>query len=188
MTVLAWHFPAVIREILTAEAYVEPLSALKEDSGTEVWRVEGDPNVLEKPTVLWKADATRALQEFACWCADCAMEQTREPDPRYKAALEAKRAWMAGECSEHELMVKRNAATDALFDEREKMGGGGVSSIETRMGECVIMACLGIGSPVLWALQCSQKSRRYGWEDQILQNAKLEELLLALEPQKEEQP
>ncbi len=67
--------------------------------------------------VLWMADATRTLHEFAVWCARGALERQRatghEPDPRSWAALDAKLAWLNGEITEQELAAARDAARNA---------------------------------------------------------------------------
>ena len=66
------------------------------------------------------ADATRILHEFACWCAEqaFAMERAagREPDARSIAAVEAKRAWLAGSITDQELAVAWAAAREAASD------------------------------------------------------------------------
>jgi len=95
----------------------KPLDALRYASGEVVSRVELRGDILEgddkacatERRVLWMADATDTLHEFACWCAEEALtrerEAGREPDARLWAAIETKRAWLRGEASKNELVV-----------------------------------------------------------------------------------
>ena len=53
------------------------------------------------------------LQEFACRCAEQALEDAGDPDPRSVAAIAAKRAWVRGEISDQALAAARAAAWDA---------------------------------------------------------------------------
>lgn len=70
-------------------------------------------------TVLWMADATNVLHEFACWCAEKALRgerlASREPDPRSWAAIEMKRIWLRGEVTHKELYVTADAARAATL-------------------------------------------------------------------------
>ena len=80
--------------------------------------VEGDDKACaRRREVLWMADATSVLHEWACWCAEQALlrerEAGREPDPRSWAALTAKRRWLAHEISDEELDAARAAAREA---------------------------------------------------------------------------
>lgn len=71
-------------------------------------------------TILWMADATQVLHEFACDVAEKALLSRRElgdePDPRSWAAIEAKRKWLRGELSDSELEAARAAAWEAARD------------------------------------------------------------------------
>lgn len=71
-------------------------------------------------TVLWLADATDVLHEFAVWCAERALERERavgrDPDRRSWAALEAKRQWLRGEINEEQLAAALAAARAAARD------------------------------------------------------------------------
>ena len=50
------------------------------------------------------------LHEFACRCAEMALELIPEPDPRSVAAIEAKRKWLRGEITDEELAAAEAAA------------------------------------------------------------------------------
>jgi len=50
------------------------------------------------------------LHEFACRCAEEALRQIENPDPRSLAAIQAKRKWLRGEISDRELDAARDAA------------------------------------------------------------------------------
>jgi hypothetical protein len=96
-------------------ASIQPLDALRYAPGPIICRVQLGGTVLEdddklcasERTVLWWADATRTLHEFALWCAERALRAERragrEPDPRLWRALEVKRAWVHGQASDQEL-------------------------------------------------------------------------------------
>ena len=98
------------------------LDALQYAPGAMVSRVDvageiipgTDKGVASQRTHLWIADATNTLHEFACWCAENALNLLRakgqEPDPRAWAAIEAKRKWLRGEISDTELAAARGAA------------------------------------------------------------------------------
>ena len=53
------------------------------------------------------------LHEFACRCADRALQRADNPDPRSIAAVEAKRKWLRGEISDQELAAACRAARSA---------------------------------------------------------------------------
>lgn len=55
------------------------------------------------------------LHEFACRCAEMAMEMVPDPDSRSIAAIDAKRRWIRGEISDNELHVVMDAARDAAM-------------------------------------------------------------------------
>ena len=63
--------------------------------------------------VLWWADCTAVLHEFACWCAEQALKLVDNPDPRSLAAIQAKRDWMAGKITDGELAAAGDAARAA---------------------------------------------------------------------------
>ena len=109
-------------------ASVRAIDALDYAPGPIICRVElsgkivdgGDKVCATSRKVLWMADATHTLHEFACWCAEQALlqerEAGREPDARSWAAVKAKRQWLQGEISDEELAAAWAAAWDAAWD------------------------------------------------------------------------
>jgi hypothetical protein len=109
-------------------ASIRPLDALQYAPGSIVCRVEMGGDILhgddklcasERKT-LWVADATNALHEFACLCAERELLRRRragcEPDKRCWAAIEAKRAWLRGEIDDKALAAAADAAWAAARD------------------------------------------------------------------------
>ena len=106
-------------------ASMRAIDALRYARGPIVCRVELSGKILHgydklcarKRTVLWMADATMALHEFACREAELALERAREaghePDERSWKAIAIKRQWMAGQASDSELTAARSAALAA---------------------------------------------------------------------------
>ena len=103
-------------------ASVLPLDALSQAHGTLVCRVEiggGIANDGDKIVGQWRhtfamADASEVLHEFACYCADRALNAERaagrEPDSRSWAAVQAKRDWLAGLIDDEQLKAASKAA------------------------------------------------------------------------------
>ena len=56
------------------------------------------------------------LHEFACRCAERALSRVRNPDPRSISAIETKRKWLRGECTDDELHAAYYAAESAAMD------------------------------------------------------------------------
>jgi hypothetical protein len=56
-----------------------------------------DKSVASERTVLWMADATNTLHEFACLCAEEALRTAKVEDVRCWNAIETKRKWLRGE-------------------------------------------------------------------------------------------
>ena len=54
------------------------------------------------------------LHEFACRCAERALDRIDKPDARSVAAIEAKRKWLLGEISDKELVAAMDAAWSAV--------------------------------------------------------------------------
>ena len=106
-------------------ASIRPIDALKYAPGSLVCRVTLEGEILANTdkvcartrTVLWMADATRTLYEFAVWCAERALQrerdQGREPNSDSWAALDIKRQWLRGEASDDELDDATTAASAA---------------------------------------------------------------------------
>ena len=105
-------------------ASVKPLDALQYAPGPIVCRVEmggeiirgADKIVAQTREVLWMADATNALHEFACVVAEEALKAEKVTDERSWAAIAAKRKWLAGEITSGDLAAARAAASAAARD------------------------------------------------------------------------
>jgi len=101
------------------------IDALKYAPGSIVCRVELSGKILEESDklcaerrkVLWMADATETLHEFACQAAEAALAQIpkEEIDPRSLAAIAAKRAWLKREINNEELKKARDEAWAAYY-------------------------------------------------------------------------
>lgn len=50
------------------------------------------------------------LHEFACRCAERALSRVYTPDPQSISAIETKRKWLRGECTDDELHAARSTA------------------------------------------------------------------------------
>jgi len=94
------------------------IDALSYAPGATVCRVELSGEVLEdtakvcaaERTVVWMADATRVLHEFACWCAEEALKRAKVTDERCWNAIKKKRAWLDGNATDEELAAAQAAA------------------------------------------------------------------------------
>lgn len=103
-------------------ASIRSLDSLEYAPGTTICRVEmagtikldTDKLVASSRRVLWIADATMTLHEFACRVAEDALlaerAAGREPDARSWAAIEVKQRWIAGHATDSELAAARDAA------------------------------------------------------------------------------
>jgi len=84
--------------------------------------IEGDDKcVASERTVLWMADASKTLRQYAIWCATRALkreeERKRKVDPRSWAALKAAQDYIDGKIGPKELEKARAAAyADAAAD------------------------------------------------------------------------
>ena len=80
----------------------KPLDALKYAPGPVICRVslsgkivhDNDKSVATKRRVIWLADATMVLHEFACLCAEDALKVANVTDERCWRAIKVKRQWM----------------------------------------------------------------------------------------------
>ena len=74
----------------------------------------------ERHMLTGYVDATRVLHEFACWCATQALDREeaagRKVDPRSRAAIACKLAWLDGRATDAELNAARAAARAAAWD------------------------------------------------------------------------
>ncbi len=106
-------------------ASISALDAVGFAPGAIVRRVECVGDMLREPDklvcterrVLWTADAAETLHDFACWCAERALDREeaagRTVDPRSRNAIAVKRAWLHGEATDAELTAASAAARAA---------------------------------------------------------------------------
>ena len=77
-----------------------------------------DKSVARERRVVWMADATNVLHEFACTVATDALALVEARgmtvDPRSRAAIEAKRGWLRGLTTDADLGTARDAAEGAV--------------------------------------------------------------------------
>ena len=107
-------------------ASIRAIDALQYAPGALVCRVEcggeiihGDDKLAcSRRRVVWMADATRTLHEFALWCAERALALVT-PDPRSLEVLRVKRLWLDGQATNTELTAARDAALAAARDARD---------------------------------------------------------------------
>ena len=137
-------------------------------------------------TPLWIADASTVLHEFACWCAEQALELLRvaggEPDPRSRDAIAAKRAWLRGEVTDEQLVVARYAAWDVVRASRAVRATAEPAAesawAAARYGAWVSAWDAAIGAALV-AKAGTRTSAASSWE---AQNVELERMLYALAP------
>jgi hypothetical protein len=127
---------------------------------------DGDQLVCRSRTILWRADATRVLREFAADCAERALLHERaagrEPDPRSWAAVEVTRCHARGEATAAELEA------------------AGAVAWAARAAEAVAWAAAGA-----WMAARTARAARCGeaWtEERAWQRVELERRMLALGP------
>lgn len=117
--------PTICKEAM--HAYRRAITAVRyapDSRGLIVCRVRLGVEIIENDdrayapehTVLWMADATRALHEFALWCAERSLRAAHVTDERCWDALDAKRRWLNGTATDDELAAARAAADDATAD------------------------------------------------------------------------
>jgi hypothetical protein len=109
-------------------ASIRPLDALSYAPGSLICRVELGGEILTQTDkvcaqtrkVLWMADATNVLHEFSAWSAEWILDNLEgkgyKIDPRSRAAITAKRAWLRGEISNAQLAAAGAAAWGAAWD------------------------------------------------------------------------
>ena len=117
-----------------------PLDALEYAPGPIICRVtlggkilHGDDKcVAQERTVVWMADATRTLHEFACWCAKLALFNAKVEDARCWNAIEVKLRWLKGEATDAELeaawSAARSAASSAAWSAAESAASSAARS------------------------------------------------------------
>ncbi len=112
-------------------ACLKPLDALSYAPGVLVSQVtlggtiieEDDKHAATERTILWMADATRTLHEFAIWCAEQALALIDKPDPRSLEALKVKRLWLDGKATDEERDAAGAAAWAAARDAARDAAG-----------------------------------------------------------------
>ena len=78
-------------------------------------RFDSNKLVSNKRHVIHSFDATATLHEFACCVAEVALLLADSKDARSWQAIEAKRAWMRGECSDSDLEAAMDADRAATW-------------------------------------------------------------------------
>ena len=100
------------------------LDALKYAPGPVVCRVDlldavaedDDKTVAQGRKIIWMADASRVLHEFACLCAEDALRRMDIREGLCWAAIRIKRLWLVGKASDEELSAAWSAARSATWD------------------------------------------------------------------------
>ena len=114
--VMCWHGLHASVTAIDALGYAPGAIACRVQLSGKILRGD-DKVVATHRTVLAMVDATKTLHEFACWCAETALERERkagrEPAARSWAAIAVKRRWLVGQATDAELAVAGAAAWDA---------------------------------------------------------------------------
>lgn len=92
---------------------------------------ENDKSVGCKRKVLWMIDATKVLHEFACRCAERALQRAKVNDKRCHEAIRIKRLWLTGDATEEELTTARVAAGFAAYNAASFAASFAVSPVAT---------------------------------------------------------
>ena len=146
------------------------IDALCYAPGPMVQRVElrgervdyNDKSVARERYCIWSADATQALREFTCWCAEEALprerEAGREPDPRSWKAVEVARQYLQGNATKEELAAAQGPAMSAwLAAQGPARAAWSSSSVSASL----------VSASLVWPADAASASK----------NARLEELL-----------
>ena len=110
------------RKTLIDHVYRKERKFIPEDKKTftalDILEMEGFQDNLKLTLVLYDFDLIpEALcNEFACRCAERALGNIKDPDPRSLAAIAAKRAWVQGKMTDAELQSAWDAAHNAVLD------------------------------------------------------------------------
>ena len=174
------------------------LDALERAPGPIICRVrlEGElqhdnaKSVGRSRTVLWMADATTVLHEFALWSAKRGLlrEQaaSRETDYRCWVAIEIKQRWVWGDASDAELSMARIAARDAVSDIARCNTGtadgtaawAAARAVWASTGTSALEAAWGTALSAAWSAT-DDAAKTAIWDEL---NAELERRLMALAP------
>lgn len=84
----------------------------------DLLEMDGFQDNLKLTLVLYDFDLIpkEVCNEFACRCAERALNRVENPDPRSVAAIAAKRAWVQGKMTDAELQSAWYAAYNAVLD------------------------------------------------------------------------
>lgn len=110
------------RKTLIDHVYRKERKFIPEDKKTftalDLLEMEGFPDNLKLTLVLYDFDLIpkEVCNEFACRCAERALGNIKDPDPRSLAAIAAKRAWVQGKMTDAELQSAWDAAHNAVLD------------------------------------------------------------------------
>ncbi len=170
-----------------------------------------DKLVASNRTCLWVVDATNAILEFACWCAEQAFDEIRkiglEPDQRSVHAVNVVRLWIEHKATKEELnaadaaayaaaraaRAAADAATAAAADAADAAAyAAAYAARAARAAARAARAAADAADAATYAARAAADAAARAAraaadaaaaaEIKVKQNAKLEELLLALEP------
>ena len=175
-----------VRAIDVLEYAPGPLVCRVEHGGEIVHHADGTKLASSERRLLWTADATKALRLFACWSAERALlrerKAGREPDSRSWNAIAVARLFAEGKASIQDLAAAwaaaRAAAWDAAWDATHLATAGAAA-------RAAAGAAAGAAArAAAWDAARAAARDAAGAAEREIQNAKLEEMLLALEPKK----
>ena len=129
-----------------------------------------DKSVASERNVLWMADATNTLHEFACLCAEDSLRTAKVEDVRCWQAIETKRKWLRGEATDDELTAARAAAWAAAS----------AAAWDAARDACD--AAWAAARAAAWAAACDAACAAARDAARDAQNIRLTDMLLALEP------
>jgi len=130
-----------------------------------------DKSVASERNVLWMADATNTLHEFACLCAEDSLRTAKVEDVRCWQAIETKRKWLRGEATDDELTAAWDAACDAAWD-------AACDAARDAAWDAAWAAARAAARAAAWAAAWDA-----AWDAaRDAQNIRLTDMLLALEP------
>jgi hypothetical protein len=177
-------------------ASLRAIDALAYAPGPIVCRVELDGEIAHQHDkcaaqvrrVLWCADATRTLHEFACECAESVLHLVlHEYSIAAALAIHVKRLWLDGEADDNDLATARAAAWAAAGDAAGAAAGEAARATAWAAARAAARAAAGDAA---WEA-AGEAARATAWAAardaaRAAQAARLEEMLLALEPWREE--
>jgi len=139
----------------------------------------------EHRTVLWQADCTAVLHEFACLCAEQSFEVIKKRGavvaPEMLACVDAKRKWLRGEISDSELYAACDAASDATYAARAAARDARDAACAACAARAAACAAFRDASDAACAAACAARDAACA-AARDAQNTLLEEMLNALQP------